>query len=193
MSYEPLTKNHDWRTRCDVCNWTLAETRRQGCVADDCSMRPRPAGFNENDLTYVLRVDLRAAEREIERLRRESSPDWMRAERDQAVAESARLRKEIERLRAQVESISTYAVRLLGAMLCERHKEEASKMTFSAFAEKDANVKCHWCVLAEIERLRAALKPFANRASLFAAPECLPELICNIALADWRRAQEMAK
>jgi hypothetical protein len=32
-----------WPTnRCPVCGWLYSETRDQGCVPGDCSMRPRP-------------------------------------------------------------------------------------------------------------------------------------------------------
>lgn len=27
--------------RCPVCDWPLAASREQGCVADDCSYRPK--------------------------------------------------------------------------------------------------------------------------------------------------------
>ena len=29
--------------RCDVCGWPLAQSPDDGCVADNCSMRPRPS------------------------------------------------------------------------------------------------------------------------------------------------------
>jgi hypothetical protein len=29
--------------RCEVCGWPLAQDRKTGCVAGDCSMRPRPS------------------------------------------------------------------------------------------------------------------------------------------------------
>ena len=28
--------------RCEVCGWPLAASRKEGCVAGDCSMRPVP-------------------------------------------------------------------------------------------------------------------------------------------------------
>lgn len=73
---------------------------------------------------------------------------------DDVLADLAAAESEIERLRDQIESVSKYAIKLLGAMLCERHREEASKMAFSAFAEETVRVECHWCVFAEVERLR---------------------------------------
>lgn len=30
------------RGRCDVCGWPLDKSAEQGCVADNCSMRPHP-------------------------------------------------------------------------------------------------------------------------------------------------------
>ena len=32
----------DWRDKCDWCGWQLETTTERGCVADDCSFRPRP-------------------------------------------------------------------------------------------------------------------------------------------------------
>ena len=48
-------KHKEWLGRCDWCSWPLAESREDGCVAGDCSQRPRPRRDDSE-----LREDFRA-------------------------------------------------------------------------------------------------------------------------------------
>lgn len=60
--YVPLTKDADWRKRCDRCGWTLAESREKGCAVGDCSYRgDSKIGFVPSP-ERELRTDLRACE-----------------------------------------------------------------------------------------------------------------------------------
>lgn len=61
-AYEPLTKDAEWRKRCDRCGWTLAESPDKGCAVGDCSYRgDSKIGFVPSP-ERELRIDLRACE-----------------------------------------------------------------------------------------------------------------------------------
>lgn len=45
----------DWRDRCDWCHWPLKESRSDGCVVDDCSMRPMPKLDEAGELRQLVR------------------------------------------------------------------------------------------------------------------------------------------
>lgn len=47
-------------TRCYVCGWPLAESRKQGCVAGDCSYRPTPGTPEHDRIKDRLRAQMSA-------------------------------------------------------------------------------------------------------------------------------------
>jgi hypothetical protein len=47
-------------TRCVVCGWPLAESRKQGCVAGDCSYRPTPGTPEHDRIKDRLRAQMSA-------------------------------------------------------------------------------------------------------------------------------------
>lgn len=53
-----------WRDRCDYCGWPLAGSMEKGCVADNCSQRPRPLA-----MTSEAAQDFRRMESDLARLR----------------------------------------------------------------------------------------------------------------------------
>lgn len=47
----------DWRKRCDYCGWPLAESMGKGCVADNCSQRPRPLAMTSDAAQEIRRME----------------------------------------------------------------------------------------------------------------------------------------
>jgi hypothetical protein len=51
-----------WRDRCDYCGWPLAASMDKGCVADNCSQRPRPLAMTSEAAQEIRRMEARHTE-----------------------------------------------------------------------------------------------------------------------------------
>lgn len=53
----PFDPAPDFEPRCEVCGWPLASSLELGCVAGNCSQRPRPSPTWAEQLAEADRID----------------------------------------------------------------------------------------------------------------------------------------